>query len=341
MSAPSSTARYVAVDVGAESGRVLLGTLAGGRIALDELHRFANEPLQLADGLHWDVERIEREILHGLSVAGGLGVPIDGIAVDAWGCDYALLDRGGTLLGAPFHYRDRRTDGVVEQVVEQLGRERLYAATGIQLLPFNTLFQLVAECDGPRLAAAATLLTIPDLLAFRLSGRIVAERTVASTTQLLDVHSGAWARPLLAELGLPDAILPPLVDAGTPLAPLRPELAAAAGLDPVPQVIAVGAHDTASAVVAVPREAAYISSGTWSLVGLELDAPVTSAGALAANVTNERGVGGTIRLLRNVMGLWLVQECRRAWERAGSPYDYAGLSALAASAPAGGPLIDP
>jgi rhamnulokinase len=340
----SPVARYIAIDVGAESGRVLLGTLADGRVTLEPLHRFPNVPLERADGVHWDVERIEREILHGLSAAGALGVPIDGVGVDAWGCDYALLDADGTLLGLPFHYRDRRTEGVVEPTLAQLGRERLYATTGIQLLPFNTLFQLAAERDAPRLAAAATLLTIPDLLAYRLSGRIAGERTVASTTQLLDVRSGEWARDLLAELRVPDAILPPLVEAGSPLGPLRAELAAAAGLDPAPQVIAVAAHDTASAVVAVPhagREAAYISSGTWSLVGLELDEPVTSDDALAANLTNERGVAGTIRLLRNVTGLWLVQECRRAWERADGAYDYAELTALAAAAAPGGPLIDP
>lgn len=337
--------RYVAVDLGAESGRVQLGTLAGGRVKLEEIHRFVNGPVQLPGGLHWDVLGIHREVLAGIAAsARRADGPIDGIAVDAWGCDYALLDRDGELLGNPFHYRDRRTDGVMERVLEEIPAEEIYGATGIQFMPFNTLFQLVAQRDSAHLKAARSLATIPDLLAYWLGGRLAGERTAASTTQLLDVHTGDWARELAARAGVPAAILPQLVDAGTVLAPLRAEIAREAGLDPVPDVIAVGGHDTASAVASVPargRDFAYLSSGTWSLLGMELDAPVTSERARAYNLTNEGGVAGTIRLLRNVMGLWLVQECRRQWAREGVDHDYDALHRMAQATPLGGPLIDP
>lgn len=337
--------RYVAVDLGAESGRVQLGTLADGRVRLEEVHRFVNGPEQLPDGLHWDVRAIHREVLHGIAAAARRADgPIDGIAVDAWGCDYGLLDREGELLGDPFHYRDRRTDGVMERLLEEVGADEVYAATGIQFMPFNTLFQLVAERDGGRLAHARALATIPDLLAYWLSGRLAGERTAASTTQLLDVRTGEWARELALRAGIDPAILPPLVDPGSVLAPLLPGLAADAGLEPAPDVIAVGGHDTASAVVSVPargNDFAYLSSGTWSLLGMELDAPVTSGEARSYNLTNEGGVAGTIRLLRNVMGLWLVQECRRQWAREGVEHDYDALQRMAQAAPPGGPLIDP
>jgi rhamnulokinase len=339
------SARYVAVDLGAESGRVQLGTLAGGRVTLEEVHRFDNGPIEQPDGLHWDVRRIHREVLSGIALAARrAGGAVDGIAVDAWGCDYGLLDGDGELLGDPFHYRDRRTDGVMERVLEEIGAEAVYGATGIQFMPFNTLFQLAAQTGSAQLGAARALATIPDLLAYWLCGRLAGERTAASTTQLLDVRTGDWARELAVQVGVPPQILPPLVDAGTVLAPLRAEIARDAGLDPVPDVIAVGGHDTASAVVSVPahgRDFAYLSSGTWSLLGMELDAPVTSAEARGWNLTNEGGVAGTVRLLRNVMGLWLVQECRRQWARAGVDHDYETLQRMARAAPAGGPLIDP
>lgn len=345
MTSAQPSGRYLAVDLGAESGRVQLGTLAGGRVELEEIHRFVNGPVQLPSGLHWDVLGIHREVLRGIALAARrAGGPIDGIAVDAWGCDYGLLDRDGALLGNPFHYRDHRTDGVMERLLERLPREDVYATTGIQFLPFNTLYQLVSARGSAALESARALATIPDLLAYWLSGRLVAERTAASTTQLLDVRTGAWARGLMLRAGLDPAILPPLVEPGTVLAPLRAEIARETGLDPVPDVIAVGGHDTASAVVAAPARGgdfAYLSSGTWSLLGMELDAPATGADALAGNLTNEGGVAGTIRLLRNVMGLWLVQECRRQWAREGNDHDYDALRRMAAAAPPGGPLIDP
>ena len=342
---PHASGRYIAVDLGAESGRVQLGTLAGGRVKLEEVHRFVNGPVQLPSGLHWDVLGIYREILTGISLAARKADgPVDGIAVDAWGCDYGLLDRDGELLGNPFHYRDHRTDGVMERLLEQVPAEEVYGATGIQFMPFNTIFQLAAHKGSAQLDAARAFATIPDLLAYWLSGRLAAERTAASTTQLLDVHTGDWARELAIQVGIPAAILPPLVDAATVLAPLREEVARDAGLDPAPDVIAVGGHDTASAVVSVPargNDFAYLSSGTWSLLGMELDSPVTSEEARAYNLTNEGGVDGTIRLLRNVMGLWLVQECRRQWAREGVEYDYDTLHRLAQATAPGGPLIDP
>jgi len=345
LSSAQALARYIAVDLGAESGRVQLGTVAGGRVKLEEIHRFPNGPVRLPNGLHWDVLGIHREILAGIKAAARRADgPIDGIAVDAWGCDYGLLDRDGDLLGNPFHYRDARTDGVMERVLEEIPAEEIYATTGIQFMPFNTIFQLAAHKGSAQLDAARALATIPDLLAYWLSGRLAGERTAASTTQLLDVHTGDWARELAVRVGIPAQILPPLVDAATVLAPLRGEIAADAGLDPVPDVIAIGGHDTASAVVSVPargRDFAYLSSGTWSLLGMELDAPVTSDEARAYNLTNEGGVDGTIRLLRNVMGLWLVQECRRQWAREGVDHDYDALHRMAQATPLGGPLIDP
>ncbi len=342
---PAHAFHYAAVDIGAESGRVQLGTVVGGRVELHEVHRFVNEPVRLPSGLHWNVLGLYGEIVHGIAAAArAAGGRLDGIGVDTWGCDYALLDGDGELLSNPFHYRDHRTDGVLEQLLEEVPAAEIYGVTGIQFMPINTLTQLVAHRDSAQLKAAATLLTVPDLLSYWLTGRIAGERTVASTTQLLDVHTGEWARDLMEQLGLPAGILPPLVDAGTTLGPLRPALVRELGLVSAPDVIAVGSHDTASAVVAVPaagRDFAYISSGTWSLLGLELDAPVTSPEAQRWNLTNEGGVGGTIRLLRNVMGLWLVQECRRAWAREGEELDYGTLQRIAAEVPLGGPLIDP
>lgn len=342
---PVAVARYVAVDLGAESGRVQLGTLADGHVTLEEVHRFVNGPVQLPDGLHWDVLGIHREVLSGIALAARRADgPIDGIAVDAWGCDYGLLDRDGELLGNPFHYRDHRTDGVMERVLEEIGAEEIYGTTGIQFMPFNTLFQLAAHRGSAQLDAARALATIPDLLAYWLCGRLAGERTAASTTQLLDVHTGDWARELAVRIGISAQILPPLVDAGTVLAPLRPEIARDAGLDPVPDVIAVGGHDTASAVASVPargRDFAYLSSGTWSLLGMELEQAVTSEEARGYNLTNEGGVDGSVRLLRNVMGLWLVQECRRQWAREGVDHDYDTLHRMAQATPLGGPLIDP
>jgi len=296
--------RAAAVDLGATSGRVMVGTVAPGLLELAEVHRFDNGPVTSADGsLHWDVRRLYDEVLAGLRAAGR----VDAIGVDAWAIDYGLLDASGELLGDPFCYRDPRTQAVQERVVEAVSLEELYAVTGVQHLPFNTIYQLAAEAD---LSSAAILLLLPDLLTYWLTGVVGAEATNASTTQLYDVRSRTWAIDLVERLALPARLLPPLREAG--------EVIGTLSHDPSTKVVAVGSHDTASAVVAVPfadaRRAAYISSGTWSLVGVETDAPVLTDAAREANFTNEGGVEGTIRFLRNVMGLWVLGELMREWE---------------------------
>ena len=324
-----------AVDLGASSGRVMTGRVEPGTLALEEVHRFWNGPVRAGRTLHWDVLGIHRQLLAGLGRTG----PVDAIGIDSWAVDYGLLDRTGALLGNPVHYRDERTTGIAEQVLGRVPAEELYAVTGLQQLPFNTIYQLVAE--GPeRLAAADTMLMIPDLLTYWLTGVPGAEATNASTTQLYDVRARAWATGLAERVGIPARLLPALREPGTVVGPVLPEIAAESGLADGTPVVAVGSHDTASSVVAVPaadRRFAYISSGTWSLVGLELDAPVLSEDARAENFTNEGGVDGRIRFLRNVMGLWLLQESMRAW----GTHDLDGLLRAAAAAPAYQALVDP
>jgi rhamnulokinase len=285
--------------------------------------------VRLPDGLHWNLLALFAETVEGLRRAAR-AAPVDGIGVDSWGVDYALLDRGGRVLGIPFHYRDPRTQGMVERAHDRVPREELYATTGIQTMPINTVFQLLADEGSPALAAADRIALVPDLFAFWLGGELANEATVASTTGLLDAREGTWARKLVARLGLPEApFRGDVVEPGTSL-----------GAGPDGAVVrAVAGHDTASAFAGAPvagPNAAILSSGTWSLLGVELDEPVLDERASRFNLTNERGVDGTIRLLRNVMGLWLVQECRRQWQ-----VDYDELHALAAEAPTDVPLFDP
>jgi rhamnulokinase len=347
------TLRLAAVDLGASSGRVMLARVGPGQLELTEVHRFWNGPVRLGDTLHWDVLALYREILTGLhkanalagaeassadgvaaDVAGGL----DGVGIDSWAVDYGLLDRRGKLIGNPVHYRDARTDGVMQRVLEQVSADELYAVTGLQQLPFNTIYQLAAEEDLER---AEKLLMIPDLLGYWLTGKLGAEATNASTTQLYDVRARGWSATLAERIGVPAGLLPEIREAGQVIGALLPAVAEETGLDPSTPVIAVGSHDTASSVVAVPaaegERFAYISSGTWSLVGLELDEPVLTPEAQAANFTNEGGVDGRIRFLRNVMGLWILQESMRTWETE----DLAGLLREAAAAPAFAVLVDP
>ncbi|MFG1606523.1 rhamnulokinase family protein [Actinoplanes sp. NPDC049265] len=287
--------RFAAVDLGASSGRVMVGALdRNGRLDLTEVYRFPNEPVRVRGTLHWDILALYRGVLDGLRAAG----PVDGIGIDSWAVDYGLIDADGRLLGNPVHYRDARTDGLRLPI----GDDRLYALTGLQKLPFNTIYQLRVEPFADR---ADRMLLIPDLIAYWLTGEVGAELTNASTTQLLDVRTGMWATGLIDQLGLPGRLLPPLREPGSVI-----------GAYQGTPVFAVGSHDTASAVVGVPAggpDFAYISCGTWSLVGVELDAPVLTEESRKANFTNEGGVDGTIRYLRNVMGLWLLQECQRAW----------------------------
>ena len=332
--------RHVAIDLGASSGRVALGTIHEGRLTAEVLHRFPNGGIPVQGGLYWDLLGLWREILHGLRLAAHHG-PIDSIGVDSWAVDYALLDEHGLLIDGVRHYRDARTDGVMAEALNVVPREGVYEATGIQFLPFNTIYQLLAHERQAftHMQRARTLLMVPDLLHAWLTGKQVTEVTNASTTQLYDPRQRAWSLPLLQAFGFPPSLFPEIVQPGTDLGALLPEVARETGLHGT-RVIAPGTHDTASAVAAVPAEGegwAYLSSGTWSLVGVETARPVISSEALGFNLTNEAGMHGTTRLLKNVMGLWIVQECCRAWGRT----DYSQLYADAETQAAEGPLIDP
>jgi rhamnulokinase len=340
MTAPT----HVAFDLGAESGRAIVGRFDGERVELEELRRFPTRSVRLPDGLYWNALGLLDELLSALSAARAGGAHVRSVGIDSWGVDFGLLDANGTLVANPLSYRDGRGAAHVQDALARVPAEEIYATTGIQFLPINTLFQLVALADPGLLERAETLLLIPDLLAFWLTGERHAESTNASTTQLLDARTGRWANDLITRLGLPTRIFPPVVEPGSVLGGLLPHVAEATGVPRPTPVAVVASHDTASAVLAAPlalQSAAYISSGTWSLVGVEWPEPVLTPRAQAANLTNERGFGGTTRLLRNVMGLWLVQECRRAWLREGESPEYAQLAELAASAPDHGPLFDP
>ncbi len=335
--------RVVAVDLGATSGRVMAAVVGVEPAVLDlvEVHRFSNGGVRAPDdSLRWDIRRIHREVLEGIRLAAAAG-PVDAIGIDSWGVDYGLLDGTGELLTDPYSHRDVRTDGVAEKVVDRLGADTLYGETGIQQLPFNTLYQLTVETH---LADAETLLLVPDLLGYWLTGEKGAERTNASTTQLYGARSHLWATSLLERLDLPAGLLPPLRSPGDVVGTLLPDVAASLGLAPETPVIAVGSHDTASAVVGVPAGEvpfAYVSSGTWSLVGLELAEPVLTTAALEADFTNEAGVDGTVRFLRNVSGLWVLSECLRHWAENGTPdSDLASVLAAAAALPASGRVVD-
>lgn len=340
----ASSASFAAVDLGASSGRVIVGTVLGDRVELVEVNRFPNLPVTVEGTLHWDVLGLFRGVLDGLRAAVRVNGSITSVGIDSWAVDYGLLDAGGVLLGNPVHYRDSRTDGVMDLVLAQIPAAELYAVTGIQLLPFNTVFQLVAARASPALAAASTLLLVPDLLTYWLTGEIGAEVTNASTTQLLDVGRGVWATDLMDALGIPSSIFPVIRRPGDAAGVLLPEMLREVGqVEPLP-VTVVGSHDTASAVVGVPavgERFAYISCGTWSLVGVELAAPVQTEAAREANFTNEVGVDGTIRFLRNVMGLWLLQESIRTWNARGLPADLESLLHAAGQVPAFTAVIDP
>jgi rhamnulokinase len=331
------------VDLGAESGRVLLGSYDGERLMLQEVHRFLNRPVQLGKHLHWNVLSLWQEIVEGLREARNRAGVLHSVGVDTWGVDYALLDEHGYLLGMPFHYRDGRVEGMMERAFARVSREEIYQQTGIQFMPINTLYQLMAHqlAQPALLQSAHRFLMMPDLLHNWLCGEQAGERTNATTTQCWSVARNDWAHELLHALELPSSLLPAVVEPGTRLGTLLPELAQDLGSNV--RVIVPATHDTASAVAAIPASGtnwAYISSGTWSLVGLELPAPSIAQGS-QANFTNEGGVFGSVRFLRNVMGLWLVQECRRTWEREGQLYTYEELFALADKAPAFSTLINP
>ncbi|MFF4037713.1 rhamnulokinase family protein [Streptomyces sp. NPDC001816] len=308
---------YAAVDLGASSGRVMVGRVGSDALELSEAHRFPNRPVRVPEGLRWDVLALYAGALGGLRAAGAhCGGRLDSVGIDSWAVDHGLLDADGALLGNPVHYRDARTEGVAEKVWASVPAAELYAATGLQYAPFNTLYQLMAARSTAQFAHARRLLLIPDLLTYWLTGEQGTELTNASTTQLIDPRTRAWSYDVAERLGIDLGLFAPLRQPGDPAGVLRAEVLEETGLTgPVP-VTAVGSHDTASAVAAVPAAGgrfAYICTGTWSLAGLELEAPVLTEESRAANFTNELGLDGTVRYLRNIMGLWLLQECVRAW----------------------------
>ncbi|MFE4837453.1 rhamnulokinase family protein [Arthrobacter sp. NPDC056691] len=339
---------FAAVDIGASSGRVILGRIHGdggpARATLDVVHRFPNGVVESDGGLRWDFGALFAEVLTGLAAAGKAaaerGESITSIGIDTWAVDYGLVTSAGELAAQPYSYRDERSRAAVARVHAKLDPKRLYATTGLQFLQFNTLYQLATEPDLNGLQA----LLIPDLIAFLLTGQRRTEATNASTTGLFDAVAGEWASELFGPLGLPGDLFPPLIQPGETLGTLLPGIAERTGLPAATKVVAVGSHDTASAVAAVPAEQenfAYISSGTWSLVGLELQHPVLTDASRAANFTNERGVDGTTRYLRNVGGLWLLSECQRTWAEDGYRPAIGDLLDAAAALPPGGPRINP
>ncbi len=325
----------LAIDIGAESGRAMAVHFDGQHLTLDERYRFPNVPVRVGGTLHWDILRLWGDVQAGIKQASSTA-PVDAIGIDTWAIDFGLLDRAGHLIGNPVHYRDSRTDGLMDAVFKQVPRSEVFGQTGIQLLPFNTLYQLVSlvQQADPALELADRLLTVPDLLYYWLTGVPVNEYTNATTTQAFNTGRHDWAFDLLEKLHIPTGWFKPVSEPGQILG--KTDLG-------VP-VVLVPHHDTACAVIGVPAATpnfAYLSSGTWSLLGMEIDQPIINAQALALNVTNEGGYGGTTRLLKNIMGLWLLQESRRAWIAAGETYGYDQLASLAEQSPAFAALIDP
>ena len=340
----SVTERVVAaVDLGASGGRVIAGILEEGRVRLDELHRFDNGARQHDGHLRWDIGSLYGEVLVGLSRVAETYPQVESVGIDTWAVDYALLDHAGNLLGDPIAYRDDRTLAAVDEVHRVVPAGELYAINGLQHLPFNTIFQLAAERRSARWADTAHVVLLPDLLAYWLTGELATEETNASTTGLLDVHTRRWSDELLTRCEIPAEMLPPLQAPGSIRGAVRPDLCQSLGLRPGTVVTTVASHDTASAVVAVPAATtafAYIASGTWSLVGLELDHPIVDQQSWAANFTNEGGVDGRTRFLRNTGGLWLLQEAMRSWRSEGRQLELEGLLVEAAAVDGDVPLID-
>jgi rhamnulokinase len=341
----TNPAHFLAFDLGAESGRAVLGTLHGGKLSVHEVRRFPNTPLSLSGHIHWNVYSLFDEMKTAMrESAATMGARPESIGVDTWGVDFGLLAQNGDLLGLPFCYRDHRNIGAMEEYFKIVPRADLYEATGIQFMPFNTLFQIYAMVRerSPLLDAAADLLFMPDLFNYLLTGKKAAEFTIATTSQILDPRTKAWIPGLFQAMGLSKRILQDIIEPGTILGPLTEKVVSETGYRGVP-VVATAGHDTAAAVAAVPAEGgnwAFISSGTWSLVGVEEAKPVINPKSLESNFTNEGGVGGTIRFLKNVSGLWLIQGCRKTWSK-DSPLSYEELVKTAADAPAFASFVDP
>lgn len=335
----------MAFDLGASSGRAIVGTYEDGKLLLKELHRFSNEPVELVGRLYWDLPRIVYEIRQGLNKAALSGLEPDSLGIDTWGVDYGLLDKAGHLMGNPVHYRDIRTDKIMETAFDEvMPKQEIYQLTGLAFLPLNTLYQLYSEVRqaDPLLTHARRLLFMPDLIAYLITGTMGCESTIASTSQMIDPLTRQWDMELIERFGIPKRIFMPITAPGTVRGMLDARVARQTGVGCIP-VVAVGGHDTASAVAAVPaqgKDFAYISSGTWSLVGVEADTPVISEAAAKANLTNEGGVENNYRVLKNVMGLWLIQECRREWERRGHALSFEEIVAQAEKAPAFLAMID-
>jgi rhamnulokinase len=340
---------YLAIDLGAESGRVMAGLWNGKALRLEEVHRFPNGPVHLGESIRWDVMRLWAEIQNGLALAARkYGSSIHSVGADTWGVDFVLLTRQGEMLGQPYHYRDARTNGIMQKAFRKVSRSEIFAQTGLQFMQFNTLFQLLAlKQNAPQLLACAdSLLFLPDFVHWALCGSRETEFTIASTSQCMNPVSRAWAAGLLKKLGIPTAIFPKIVPPGTTLGALRPSLAQRLGLKQT-KVIAPPSHDTASAVAGVPTlntgkpNWAYLSSGTWSLMGVEVQKASLTKRTEELNLTNEGGLDGTYRLLKNIMGLWLVQQCKRAFDARGSNLDYSQLARLASQAPPLRSLVNP
>ncbi len=332
-------------DFGASSGRAMLGVYDGKTLELTELHRFSNDPVMLNGRFVWDVQRLFFEMKAALLKAVRAGIEVDGIGIDTWGVDFGLLDQNGALLGIPVNYRDARTDGMMEEAFKIVPKEKIFEKTGLAFMQFNTLYQLLAmkKAGDKTLEMADTLLFTPDLLAYFLTGEKATEYTIASTSQLIDPYTRDWAYDLIEQFSLPTKMLTKIQQPGAIRGYLLKQIADEVGMKQVP-VIAVGSHDTASAVAAVPAKEgerfAYISSGTWSLLGAEITKPLSDVKVMEANYTNEGGINGTTRLLKNIMGLWMIQECKREWDRRADAVDFAGLVKLAEQAPAFKAVID-
>ncbi|MBR5699468.1 MAG: rhamnulokinase [Bacteroidales bacterium] len=327
------TKHFIAIDLGATSGRVMLASLGEEGIDLRTLLRFPTPLVEDKGAFYWDIDQIFSSILEGLSLAGKEGVKVTSIGIDTWGVDFGCIGADGALTGRPRSYRDPYTRGIPEQVFAKIPREALYARTGIQIMDFNTIFQLYARTRSAEadLSAAEHILFMPDLVSYLLTGHAVCEYTDASTSGMMDQARGQFDKALLEELGIRSDILLPIVPSGTMVGPLKPELAEQTGLGPVP-VIAVAGHDTASAVAAVPAEDehfAYLSSGTWSLMGIEVPAPIMNEDSARENFTNEGGIEGTTRFLKNITGMWLLEQCRAVWKKEGKDYSYAELQEMA------------
>ena len=328
---------YLAVDLGAESGRAIVGTLADGKLALTETHRFVNTPIMLPDGLHWDVQRLWSELKSGISTTlSKFDGTLEGIALDAWGVDFALLDEKDSLLSTPFHYRDNRTDGILDEAFRRMPRETIFEHTGVQFMQVNTLYQLLSMviAKSPLLDEARGLISIPDLFNYWLSGQITNEFTEATTTQCYDPIKRDWAFPVIEAMGIPTHLFGPVTQPGTILGSLLQNTTPETGKLSIP-VIVPACHDTGSAVAAVPAQVenfVWISSGTWSIIGTEVKKPGLSPATLSYNFTNEGGVFDSWRLSKTVVGLWLVQECRRAWQQNGENLTYDTLTHQASAA---------